>query len=298
MKKRLVFLIVCVSFLNAVSGNLFQQKFSKIKFYEKDKSVYEFAGPSSIVEISGDYYVLDSGNGVFQFNKERILVNKLYGIGQGPGEINSRTAFMLANGNNLYIPDTFNGRILIFNTITNKKSVIKSPEMTFVTNGVVKGNDIYFGSVNCIFKMKKDKSIEKINVNLGNPNESLIHLVTLKNNKLQTVSMMLHGKKLDKLYTFFEKSGKFQFEEFTLPKNEKLENWKKKNKFPLLFTSCVEFSENIYLTTKIFSEKEGTLVFKIGKNGKISSNYLKNISFALFSGKYVIDGDSATIFKF
>ncbi len=285
MRKILLFFMVFCS-LFAVSNQISIGKYKPIKFKKANtlQNAFEFAAPTSIVFVGGNYYVLDaSAGGILQFSSNFAFEKKLYGIGQGPEDISNRTAFMVVRGECSYIPDTFNGRIQIYNAKEQKYYTVKAPEMTFITNGTVIGDNIYFGGMNCIYKLSNKLKIEKIKLDLGNAHESILHLVSNVNDKLCSVSMLLHGEKQDKIYFWEQRTNNFQFTKKQLPKLEPVSLWKKKNKFPILFVSAGVVNGDIYLSTKIFEKEKGSLIYKINKEGKISHFWLNGIEFAMFS---------------
>jgi len=306
VKKNIFVVVIIILFVTTVfADSFFIENLNLLKFESKDfdEKTFEFVSPISVVFLEENYFVLDAGaGGILQFNSKFIFEKKLYGIGQGPCEIAMRTSFLLVWEDKLLIPDTFNGRIQVYNIKENNYKTVKTPEMTFVTNGVVVGEEVYFGGMNCLYKLSKDFKIKKIKLDLGNPTESILNLVSLKDGKLISTSMLLHGKKQNKIYMWEQNGDNFKFKPKVLPQIKEVDFWKKKNKFPILFVSVACVNKTIYISTKIQNDDKGSLLFKIDENGKVSQKWLKGINFAMFSfsktENFIISAEDGKIYQF
>lgn len=272
---------------------------TRLDFFDKNGSPMEFVAPSAVHQYDNSWVVLDTSVGVFQFNKDRKLIRKLYGIGQGPTELGARTSFMVLSGQKLVIPDTFNGRLQTYDLESGKYTTIKTPSMTFVTNAAVIGHTVYIGGEGRFFEFT-DSKIERTTL----PSTAKTPEVLLVANRggLCGLSMFLFGNHRDEIHTWKLNGPDLKRTITNIPSTAKLEKWKRKARIPLFFTSVATTRHGLLATSRLSDDEKGSCIYMFGEDGSVRMMHVKGIQDAIFSPSkdktYLIDTDEAAIYTF
>jgi hypothetical protein len=272
---------------------------TRLHFFDRNGSAMEFVSPSAVHQYKNSWVVLDTTVGVFQFDKDRKLVKKLYGIGQGPTELTSRTSFMALAGHQLVIPDTFYGRLQIYDLETRKYATVKTPTMTFVTNATVVGHSVYIGGEGYFYKFT-DGKIERTKL----PAASGLPEVLLVANRggLCGLSMFLYGNHCDEIHTWKMNGPDLKRTITNIPSTAKLEKWKKKARMPLFFISVAPGPHGLLATSRLSDDETGSRIYVFKDDGSVKTIQIKGVQDAIFSASkdkiYLIDNFEGAIYTF
>jgi len=272
---------------------------TRLHFFDRNGSAMEFVAPSAVHQYKNTWVVLDTTVGVFQFDKDRKLVRKLYGIGQGPTELGARTSFMVLSGQKLVIPDTFNGRLQTYDLESGKYATIKTPTMTFVTNATVVGHSVYIGGEGYFYKFT-DGKIERTKL----PSTAKLPEVLLVANRggLCGLSMFLYGNHRNEAHTWKLNGPDLKRTITNIQSTDDLEKWKRKARIPLFFTSVATAPHGLLATSRLSDDERGSCIYIFGEDGSVRMMRVKGIQDAIFSPSkdktYLIDTDEAAIYTF